>query len=95
MWFRGERVFAQKVDWQEGEKERRGCRVLADVSPSQVRVAFDYEKPARDGDDQPPRKFYSVYLQGKHVPLLMVEQGLGQVSQGGKRGWSLLLTFSR
>ncbi len=45
-----------------------------------VRVAFDYEKPARaDGDDQPPRKFYSVYLQGKHVPLLMVEQGLGQV----------------
>jgi staphylococcal nuclease domain-containing protein 1 len=47
-----------------------------------VRVAFDYEKPARaDGEDhQPPRKFYSVYLQGKHVPLLMVEQGLGQVS---------------
>lgn len=53
----------------------------------QVRVAFDYEKPARtDGDDsQPPRKFYSVYLQGKHVPLLMVEQGLGQVARRRKR----------
>ena len=52
-----------------------------------VRVAFDYEKPARtDGDDQqPPRKFYSVYLQGKHVPLLMVEQGLGQVKEGEKK----------
>jgi staphylococcal nuclease domain-containing protein 1 len=48
-----------------------------------VRVAFDYEKAARDGEDQPPRKFYSVYLQGKHVPLLMVEQGLGQVSNQG------------
>jgi staphylococcal nuclease domain-containing protein 1 len=48
-----------------------------------VRVAFDYEKAARDGEDQPPRKFYSVYLQGKHVPLLMVEQGLGQVRRVG------------
>lgn len=52
-----------------------------------VRVAFDYEKASRvteeDGEhsNQPPaaRKFYSVYLAGKHVPLMMVEQGLGQV----------------
>ena len=44
-----------------------------------VRVAFDYEKAAREDTQAPPRRFYSVYLNGKHVPLIMVEQGLGQV----------------